>query len=359
MKKKVLVVILTTILTMTACGQKEVLDTNMSEAIVMEESQESTEERQEAIADAEATEESSSEAVSDAVQSSEALVPTEAPELVASSDTKEIMEATAKPTEAPAPTATPKPEKSPEPTPVPQPSPTPRPTERPNARPTEAPAPTAAPAPTTAPAPTPTQNVDTPTPVPHTSCSWDGGSVTSQPTCSSTGVKTYTCTVCGNTRTESIPTTSHNYVTETTAATCTEAGKTKTFCNICGNVQSETTNGGASGHDFQKSYWPSAPTCSSGGSYSMVCSKCGEVGEHGRDGALPHTPVERIEHQGDCANYTIVVTTCSVCGFEISRDGYLEDNHIWAEGTYEEFNLETLQWETKTRIYCTVCGKYQ
>ncbi len=35
--------------------------------------------------------------------------------------------------------------------------------------------------------------------------SWDGGTVTTQPTTSATGVKTYTCSVCGQTKPETIP----------------------------------------------------------------------------------------------------------------------------------------------------------
>ena len=38
---------------------------------------------------------------------------------------------------------------------------------------------------------------------------WDGGRVTQEPTCSVRGVKTYTCTVCGETRTENIATVDH------------------------------------------------------------------------------------------------------------------------------------------------------
>lgn len=42
-------------------------------------------------------------------------------------------------------------------------------------------------------------------------CSWDDGAITVQPTCTSTGVRTYTCAVCGTTKTESISATGHNY----------------------------------------------------------------------------------------------------------------------------------------------------
>lgn len=38
----------------------------------------------------------------------------------------------------------------------------------------------------------------------HTTHSWNGGSVTKSPTCSASGTKTYTCTVCGATKQETI-----------------------------------------------------------------------------------------------------------------------------------------------------------
>lgn len=48
--------------------------------------------------------------------------------------------------------------------------------------------------------------------IPATGHSYDGGTVTAQATCTATGVKTYTCTKCGNTQTESIPKVAHTYV---------------------------------------------------------------------------------------------------------------------------------------------------
>jgi hypothetical protein len=45
--------------------------------------------------------------------------------------------------------------------------------------------------------------------------SWDGGTVTQAATCTSNGVKTYTCS-CGQTKTETIPDTGHNWVAQTT-----------------------------------------------------------------------------------------------------------------------------------------------
>ena len=49
---------------------------------------------------------------------------------------------------------------------------------------------------------------------------WDAGKVTTEPTCDKDGVKTYTCTKCGLTKTEVIPALGHNYVD----GTCTNCG---------------------------------------------------------------------------------------------------------------------------------------
>ncbi len=41
--------------------------------------------------------------------------------------------------------------------------------------------------------------------LPLAACKWNSGVVTKEPTTSATGIKTYTCTVCGKTKTETIP----------------------------------------------------------------------------------------------------------------------------------------------------------
>lgn len=52
--------------------------------------------------------------------------------------------------------------------------------------------------------------------------SYDEGVVTTEPTCTVAGVKTFTCSECGETKTEAIPTTAHNYVDG--------------VCSVCGDV---------------------------------------------------------------------------------------------------------------------------
>ena len=64
--------------------------------------------------------------------------------------------------------------------------------------------------------------------------------VTTNPTCTKTGTKTYTC-ICGDTYTETISAKAHTYKTTTTKATTTQNGKSETVCTSCGNVKSSKT----------------------------------------------------------------------------------------------------------------------
>lgn len=61
-------------------------------------------------------------------------------------------------------------------------------------------------------------------PAQHTH-TWNAGVVTKEPACTEAGVKTYTCTTCGATKTEEIPATGHNY--------------NNGVCSNCGDKQPE------------------------------------------------------------------------------------------------------------------------
>ncbi len=70
---------------------------------------------------------------------------------------------------------------------------------------------------------------------------WDNGVVTKQPTCKETGIKTYTCTTCGDTRTEVIPTTDHVWSSWKVVkeATADQAGQEERTCSVCGEVETK------------------------------------------------------------------------------------------------------------------------
>jgi hypothetical protein len=63
--------------------------------------------------------------------------------------------------------------------------------------------------------------------------SWNAGTVTTSPTCTTTGVKTYTCTVCKATKTEAVAKLNHSYTTTVVAPTYTAEGYTLHECATC------------------------------------------------------------------------------------------------------------------------------
>ena len=80
------------------------------------------------------------------------------------------------------------------------------------------------------------------TPCTHT---WDGGTVTTAATCTTTGVKTYTCTIpgCGETKTETIAKAAHSYSSTYTVdkkATTSADGSKSKHCTRCDAKSSVT-----------------------------------------------------------------------------------------------------------------------
>ncbi|MBQ9044965.1 MAG: leucine-rich repeat protein [Oscillospiraceae bacterium] len=71
---------------------------------------------------------------------------------------------------------------------------------------------------------------------------WDAGKVTTQPTCGDEGVRTFTCTICGETKTEAIPATGNhtwNSGVVSKAPTATEPGVRTYTCTVCGDTRTE------------------------------------------------------------------------------------------------------------------------
>ena len=106
---------------------------------------------------------------------------------------------------------------------------------------------------------------------------WDNGKVTKQPTEAETGVKTFTCTRCGETKTETIPklTHEHSYKAVVTAPTCTEKGYTTYTC-ACGDsyVDSYVL---PLGHDWGSGKVTKEPTATENGIKTYICARCGET----------------------------------------------------------------------------------
>ena len=73
---------------------------------------------------------------------------------------------------------------------------------------------------------------------------WNAGTVTTAPTCTAAGVKTYTCTVCAATKTETVAALGHNYGewAQVREATCTEEGLMERECIRCHGKETKTVS---------------------------------------------------------------------------------------------------------------------
>ena len=167
--------------------------------------------------------------------------------------------------------------------------------------------------------------------------SYDSGVVTTDPTCTAEGVKTYTCATCGDTYTEAVSSLGHTEgeaVKENeVAADCDTEGSydTVVYCSVCdAELSRETTTVDALGHTEGEAVKENevAADCDTEGSYDTVvyCTVCDA--ELSRETttvpALGHTEGEAVTENevaatcGADGSYDTVVY-CSVCDAELSR----------------------------------------
>ena len=122
----------------------------------------------------------------------------------------------------------------------------------------------------------------TPEPKPeHTQHVWDGGVVTAEPTCTATGTRRYTCTVCQETKTETIAAKGHTFASDWTVdkeATCTEAGSKSHHCTRCG-VSKDVTEIAAKGHSWDGGDITQQPTHETEGIRKYTCQICSATRE--------------------------------------------------------------------------------
>jgi glucan-binding YG repeat protein len=113
-------------------------------------------------------------------------------------------------------------------------------------------------------------------PVVCTNHDWDEGVITTEPTCTTSGIKTYTCNNCKTTKIEEVDTLGHNYSKEWTIdreATCTQEGSKSHHCTRC-DSKVDTTVIPKTSHNFDNGVITTAPTCTKDGVKTYTCKDC-------------------------------------------------------------------------------------
>ncbi len=144
---------------------------------------------------------------------------------------------------------------------------------------------------------------------------WDNGAVTTEPTCTDKGVKTYTCGTCSETKTEETPANGHSHSTEWTVdlvPTCTAEGSQSHHCTVCGD-KTDITVIPANGHSYSDEWTIDVePTCTEVGSKSNHCTVCdgkGNITEITPKGHSYHIEVT----YPTCISRGSTTKTCTFC----------------------------------------------
>ena len=195
---------------------------------------------------------------------------------------------------------------------------------------------------------------------------WDAGVVVTAPTYTSTGTKKYTCENCGETKTETIAKlvcTEHVWDAGVvvTAPTYTSTGTKKYTCENCGETKTETiAKLVCTDHAWDAGVIVTAPTYTNTGTKKYTCENCGE------------TKTETIarlvctKHAWDAGVVTIQPTyktegtrkyTCTNCGETKTElvDKLVCTEHAWDAG--EVTKQPTYKTEGTRKYTCTNCGE--
>ena len=191
--------------------------------------------------------------------------------------------------------------------------------------------------------------------------SWDAGKVTTKATCTEEGEKTFTCSICGDKKTEKISATGHQHteIRNKKEATCKETGYSgDTWCKDCGKkILSGQTIAKTENHSWNQGEITKEPTCKEEGEKTFTCSICGNTKTE-KVSTTDHQHMEiRNQKNPTCkeAGYS-GDTYCADCGVKIFSGQTIAKtkNHNWDGGVITTEPTCTERGE-KT-FTCTICG---
>ncbi|MBQ6420084.1 MAG: InlB B-repeat-containing protein [Clostridia bacterium] len=190
----------------------------------------------------------------------------------------------------------------------------------------------------------------------HTEHLWDAGKITKAATCATEGEKTFTCTVCGETKTEKIAkATNHKWDAGkvTKAATCAAEG-VKTFtCSVCKTTKTEkiakTTT-----HQWDAGKVTKAATCAAEGVKTFTCKICKATKTEKIVKTNSHKwDAGKVTKAATCAAEGVKTFTCSVCKTIKTEKIVKTNSHKWDAGKVTK--AATCAAEGVKTFTCSVC----
>lgn len=185
---------------------------------------------------------------------------------------------------------------------------------------------------------------------------WNEGVVTKEPTCTELGVRTFTCTVCHNTRTEDIEAPGHEYgewVIDRDA-TCIEEGSKHRDCIRSDATQTESIP--ATGQHQWKLLSTTAATCGQDGTVTYKCAVCGDTKTETLNATGQHSyGAGVVTKAATCAEPGIMTYTCVVCGAPKTESIPVDKStHKWDAGVVTK--EPTCTADGVRTFTCSVCG---
>ena len=187
---------------------------------------------------------------------------------------------------------------------------------------------------------------------------WDDGKITTAPTCTKTGVKQYTCTICSETKTEEIAALGHDYSSDwtiDTAAACETVGSKSHHCTRC-DRKKDVTEIPASGHSWNDGAITTEPTCTDEGVKTFTCNACGKTRTEAV-AALGHNYSSdwTIDTAAACETVGSKSHHCTRCDSKIDvTEIPASGKHTWNNGVITK--PATIAEEGVKTYTCTVCG---
>lgn len=183
----------------------------------------------------------------------------------------------------------------------------------------------------------------------------DEGVVTKAPDCVTEGVRTHTCTICGETVDKPEPKSDdvhrYNVGVVTTEPGCLEAGVRTVSCILCGK-QSTAAEPATGAHSWGEFVETKAPTCGIAGEKVKTCNVCKT--EHKE--AIAPTGLHKFDEgvvktEATCAEAGVKVRTCQNEDCGITREAPIPATGVHVAGTEYKFDNE------KHYNTCTGCDR--
>jgi len=186
--------------------------------------------------------------------------------------------------------------------------------------------------------------------------SWDSGKVTEAATCKKEGSKTYTCSICGDTKTEAIPKKDHTWDEGkvTKKATCTEDGLKVYTCRVCAETKEEVLK--ATGHQHTELRNEKKATCTEEGyTGDTYCTDCGELIKKGSvTEKANHNWQLTKEEKATCEKDGSKTYTCADCK-ETKTETIPATGHKF--GDWQTVTTQSVFTGGVQKRICNVCGK--